>query len=198
MWQATEKTRIGFQYRSKVNLTLDGGSTSALQPTFNNTVLMDITLPENIELSAYHEVNDKWAILGDALWTRWSRFQTLTPKLGNGAPVPAEFQGWSNAWRLSTGATYKHNESWTFRSGIAWDQTPIQDSTRGLRNSGNDTLWISAGATYHSAKDWSLDMGYSYIVADDADINFTGATGVFTGKAESKLHVFDLQWNTHF
>jgi len=198
MWQATERTRVGFQYRSKVNLTLDGTSTSALQPAFNSDVLMDITLPENMELSVYHELNDKWAIHGDALWTRWSRFQTLAPRLSNGAPVPAEFQGWSNAWRLAAGATYKHNDTWTFRGGVAWDQTPINDQHRGLRNPGNDTKWISLGATYHSPKNWSLDMGYSYILADDATINLTGATGVFAGKAESAIHALGFQWNTHF
>ena len=32
--------------------------------------------------------------------------------------------------QCSLGATYRHSENWTFRIGVAYDQTPVPDADR--------------------------------------------------------------------
>ena len=198
MWQATENTRFGMQFRSKSKLTLEGTAMSDAVAAFNGDSEMALTLPETIELSVYHQLDSQWAIHGDILWTNWSRFQTLAPKLANGAPIPEELQDWDDAIRISVGATYQYSDNLKLRAGIAWDQTPVPDSTRALRNPGSDAMWYTVGASYKINERHSVDAAFAYINSEEASITDTGSTGTFSGKGDTSINVFALQWNVKF
>ena len=40
---------------------------------------------------------------------------------------------WRNTWRIGAGANYKLNEAWMMKGGIAYDQTPTNNTDRGVR-----------------------------------------------------------------
>jgi len=90
-------TRLGLHYRSKIDHTLEGDATfntpAAVLATgvpqsrgrIDTSASAEVSLPETVSLSAYHAFNDRWAILADATWTKWSRLEELRVKYGNGA-----------------------------------------------------------------------------------------------------------------
>ena len=40
---------------------------------------IDMTIPQAVMLSGYHQINDQWAILGNVGWQDWSAFGTAGP-----------------------------------------------------------------------------------------------------------------------
>lgn len=60
------------------------------------------------------------------------------------------------------GTTYYYDKNWTFRSGIAFDDSPVPADKRSISIPDQDRFWISAGATYAFNENAS-DAGVSYM-----------------------------------
>ncbi|HZQ60475.1 MAG TPA: outer membrane protein transport protein, partial [Casimicrobiaceae bacterium] len=69
------------------------------------------------------------------------------------------------------GANYRWNDRWMLRGGIAFDQSPVNDTDRTPRLPDSDRTWFSIGAQYKASPQLKLDVGYSYINVDRASIN---------------------------
>ena len=192
LYDASERTRFGLHYRSTIDLLIDGQALSVI-PGFNGPAKLDVTLPDQIEFSAYHELNESWAIHGDVIWTGWSTFDQLVPIIA-GAPIqpPATTENFSNAWRFSIGATWRITDALTLRAGAAYDESPADPAYRNLRIPDSDRIWLSAGLSYQFNPCWALDFGYTHLVTERAVINETTSTGNFTGVIEGSAHLVSL------
>lgn len=127
MLQATESTRLGLAYRSKVSHTLKGNATlrtatGALAADEN--IMGNVDLPESLSLAVHHQFNTKWAVMGGATWTRWSRFKELAIISDGPLLSSTKQENWDDSMRYSLGVSYQYNDKWTLRSGIAFDETP--------------------------------------------------------------------------
>ena len=47
---------------------------TALQKGLNRNLDLGITVPQHVILSGYHELSDRWAVMGDFGWENWSQF----------------------------------------------------------------------------------------------------------------------------
>jgi long-chain fatty acid transport protein len=75
-------TRFGLHYRSKIDHTLEGDATfdtppaaaplAAFSGRVNTTVTAEVSLPETVSFSGFHAFNERWAVLADITWTKWS------------------------------------------------------------------------------------------------------------------------------
>ena len=68
---------------------------------------------------------------------------------------------------------YFSSEKWTFRGGIAWDQSPVSDQSRTVRLPDNDRYWLALGAQFKFGKGGALDFGYAHLFVQSPDINQT-------------------------
>jgi len=199
MFELTDSTRFGLHYRSEVDLTLEGRVVSAAAAIWNGPGIVDVTLPDSLELSAYHEINDRWAIHGDAVWTGWSDFQQLQP-IVFGAPVqpPATIENWNDVWRFSIGTTWKTTDRLTLRAGVAYDQSPVDQQFLTLRIPDSDRLWLSCGMSYQINPCWSIDLAYTHLFTDAVRINETTGSGNFVGTAEGSTNLIAVGMSGHF
>lgn len=192
LYELGDTTRFGLHYRSAIDLKLDGRAVSVLPP-LNSTGTLGIELPDTIEFSAYHEINDRWAIHGDVLWTKWSTFDQLQPYLSNGTPVPATPENWEDVFRYSIGATFKANECLTFRAGVAYDESPVPDAFRTLRIPDNDRIWVSIGMSWQFHQSMRLDVAYTHVFSDDMRIvDGSPTTGIFNGTASGSVDLVSI------
>jgi long-chain fatty acid transport protein len=189
--EPSDSTRLGIAYRSKVNLTIEGDAeVSGLPAPLNvlngtKNAKLDLSLPDSLSLSGLHQLNPQWAIMADVTWTKWSTLDELDVKIQGGSQSVTQLQ-WNDTTRYAIGATYKYSESWLFRSGVAFDQTPVPDSQlRTARIPDADRTWLSVGANYKYNKKLSFDLGYAHLFVDNPDINSSDAydptTGLNTG-----------------
>ncbi len=210
LYELSAETRVGFAYRSKIKHTVDGDATfvvpaSAVALTqsgaFRNTgVHAHLELPDTASLSVYHRMTPKWAVMSDITWTGWSSFDELRVVFDNPAqPDSVQPERWDDTLRYSLGFTYYHDPKWTFRFGIAYDETPIPDAEhRTPRIPGNSRRWIALGGSYSPSDKLTLDVGYTHLFVDDISINSVEvATGHrLVGTYDSSVDILSaqLQW----
>lgn len=180
LYQPTKETRIGLSYRSSVFHQLQGDATfgsvpAALRGSFADTdVKAKVTMPDVVGLGAYHELNDRWAVMGDVQWTNWSRFQQLRIDFAN--PLRSDsvtVENWKDSWFVSLGAAYKWSDKLTLRAGVAYDQSPVRDEYRTPRIPDADRYWVSLGAGYQVTDNIKMDLGYTHVFAHSGSVNLT-------------------------
>jgi len=207
IFQATDATRVGLAYRSKISHHLEGKGSfdipdnGAVQSVAsgagfaNGDIDGKVTLPESASLAIHHQINDKWAVMGDASWTRWSRFQVLAINSTDSDRLnSSKDEKWNNNMRYGLGLTYIHNDTWTFRGGVAYEETPVSDQYRTPRIPDENRKWLAMGASYKYSDNITLDAGYTHIFLNDPTINDTDNNGyTVKGEYDSSVDILAIQ-----
>jgi long-chain fatty acid transport protein len=220
LWDVTPQTRVGGQYRSTVKYHITGNVTfdnpalpttlpPALAPVIgllatnvngvlaNGGITAEIELPDTANLSVFHRLNERWDLMADVQWTGWSVFKELTFVRTTGALLKTTPENFDDTWRVAVGATYHWNDAWSFRGGLAWDQSPVNTPDRTPRLPDGDRYWISVGAQYKFNRNLALDAGFTYIPVRDPDINqndgSTPANGLIKGTYDANVMIFSAQ-----
>jgi len=222
LWQATPDTRFGLSYRSKVKINADGTTTVSnrnIPGTFNHPIAgtqpnpilgavplgdhdaeTTVELPDTAILSVVHQLNERWTLLGDVSWTGWSSIPEL--KIENtGAPNSTLDLRFKDAWRVALGAHYRYSDAWTFKGGVAWDQSPVRDDAyRPSSLPDNDRYWVSLGAQYRFNKHTKVDVGYAHLFVKSTSVNNASSkeAGVLKGDYDSSADIVGVQFSHQF
>jgi long-chain fatty acid transport protein len=204
LFQPTQQTRVGAHYRSSIKYTATG---SLLAPALiggNSTASAGLATPDNFSFSVVHALSPRWDIMGDITWTGWSHLKRLdvvrTSGVASGtSPVSLTFN-WTDTWRTSLGANYKHSDALKFRFGVAFDQTPTNDVDRTARLPDQDRTWIAFGAQWKVSKNGVLDFGYAHEFIKDASVNNRDSvTGLrLIGTFKNQADIFSVQYSHSF
>ncbi|MCW9459698.1 long-chain fatty acid transporter FadL [Klebsiella michiganensis] len=213
LYEVDKNNRYGLTYRSEVKVDFDGDYKSSLPSSLNpiNSALglglpygtggstiggsLTLNLPEMWEVSGYNRVAPKWAVHYSLAYTSWSQFQELkATKTSGGETLFYKDEGFKDSYRIALGTTYYHDDNWTFRTGIAFDDSPVPASNRSISIPDQDRLWLSAGTTYAFNKDASVDVGVSYMHGQH--VEFT--EGPYTFKSEGKAWLYGANFNYRF
>ena len=184
IFQVAPSTRVGVSYRSQVHQNLEGiasfsGVPRPLAPLFpNGHVNAKLATPDSVSGSVFHQLDGQWDLLADLTWTHWSVFQDLTTVRTSGIPLSSTAEHWNDSFRASIGASFHYDENLKFRSGFAYDQSPVPNTYRTPRIPDSDRFWLSIGANYQLAQGTSLDFGYTHIFLANASINKTTDSSV--------------------
>ena len=211
LYELDKNNRYGLTYRSEVKIDFDGDYKSGIRTqanalpgagtafpwgTTNATVPGSLTLnlPEMWELSGYNRVAPQWAIHYSMAYTSWSQFQELKATGSNGQTLFYKEEGFKDSYRIALGTTYYMDKSWTFRTGIAYDDSPVPASKRSISIPDQDRLWLSAGTTYAFNDDASIDVGVSYMHGQKVTVK----EGPYTFDSEGKAWLFGTNFNYAF
>ncbi|WP_406731673.1 outer membrane protein transport protein [Vibrio scophthalmi] len=215
VWQVNDANRIGFTYKSEVNLTLTGHAEglgfdkvagAAKQARYSGS--MDLALPATAEIATFHQVSEKVAIHTSINWTDWSSFKTLEaniPEFGAESSQLIKHENWEDNYRFAIGSTYQYNNKLQLRTGVAYDTSAVSEEHRTATIPETDRLWLSIGAGYQWSEQLSLDAGFTYIMAKDAKMHETdpglGADafgGSFEGEVTGSIWLIGVQANYTF
>jgi long-chain fatty acid transport protein len=173
-------TQVGFSFRSKVDLTLEGDGAfdvpanatplTSMGAFTDSAASASVSLPETISLDLHHQVNDRLGLAFGVIWTHWSRLQELRVEFDNPAQSDSVTElDWNTTWRFAGGADFKVNDALTLRGGLSYEETPIESGEfRTPRIPDAERFWITAGATYAITESILFDIGYAHIFFDDA------------------------------
>ncbi|MCP1500548.1 long-chain fatty acid transport protein [Pseudomonas migulae] len=206
--QATDSTRVGLTYHSKVKYKLDGNTKVdyqlfALQgqnPSQKYDASLDITTPESVDFSVTHQLDDQWTLYAGSTWTRWSRLKEITVE-NEGVPAAlrpqfgtiTEEQNWHDTWAHAIGASYQVNKQWVLRTGFSVDQAPTNNENRSPRIPTGDRKIFSLGAGWSPTEDLTIDVAYSYLMEESVKINETNARNQnYTAKYENSANGFGV------
>jgi long-chain fatty acid transport protein len=146
------------------------------------------------ELSGYNKVAPQWAIHYSVTYTSWSQFQELKATGSDGQTLFYKDESFKDAYRIALGTTYYMDKNWTFRTGIAFDDSPVPADKRSISIPDQDRLWLSAGTTYAFNDDASVDLGISYMHGQHVEIK----EGPYTFQSEGKAWLYGMNFNYAF
>lgn len=195
LWTLSPAMRVGIAYRSALKYRLDGTQ----QPAQPATLRLD--LPDNLTLSVWQQVSDRWEAMGDLSWTGWNSINRLDVVSRNGGgQLASESLGLRNSWRFAWGAAYKASDAWKYKFGVAYERSPVLAGERTAALPDNDRIWLSLGAQWRPLPQAVIDLGYAYIYMRDARINQgnVGNTAVLRGQYDAGVHVLGLQYTQGF
>ncbi|KAA1051162.1 long-chain fatty acid transporter FadL [Pseudocitrobacter sp. 73] len=209
LFELDKNNRYGLTYRSEVKIDFDGDYKSDLPSAYNQILgnfglpagtngsttngSLTLNLPEMWEISGYNRVAPQWAIHYSATYTSWSQFEELKATNSSGTLFQKD-ENFKDAWRLALGTTYYYDDNWTFRTGIAFDDSPVPSNYRSISIPDQDRLWLSAGTTYALNEDASVDVGVSYMHGQSVKFQ----EGPYTFKSEGKAWLFGTNFNYRF
>ncbi|MHC8325740.1 OmpP1/FadL family transporter [Pseudomonas sp. LB1P83] len=205
--QATDSTRVGLTYHSKVKYKLEGDTKvnynllSALgqNPSQKYDASLDITTPESVDFSVTHQLDDQWTLYAGSTWTRWSRLKEISVE-NSGVPAAlnsrfgtiTEEQNWHDTWAHAIGASYKVNKQWILRTGFSVDQAPTNNENRSPRIPTGDRKIFSLGAGWSPTDDLTIDVAYSYLVEESVKVNNSNGRQTYSAKYENSANGFGV------
>jgi long-chain fatty acid transport protein len=205
LYEFNENNRFGFGYRSSVDLDFDDGEfTDYTGSRMSNgqpgktTGRLKIELPDIIELSAFHQLNDSWAVHYGWQMTKWSKFEELkatSPDCANNECF-LKTEHYDDNQRWSVGTTYTLNNDWTLRAGLAYDE---QAGKATLSIPDSDRYWYSAGLTYSVSENMTVDAAFALVQSKSGSFSESDALGnKFTFDAEGVAYLSAIQLNYTF
>lgn len=191
--------RIGFSYRSAMLHNIKGNvqfsnvpslvapgspiqfpNPGVLQNTFfDQNATLSINLPEIYHFSIFQRFADRFAVMGDIAWTRWSEFYAATLTFSNpGTPTGQSVFNYRDELRYSVGLEWYATKALTFRLGFSYDHTPVRSAQFNNPDIPDaDRYLLGAGLRWSVTRNLDLDLAYMHIFENDPQINFTDSTG---------------------
>jgi len=225
LFTLSPSTKVGLSYRSaiqyhtdgKVKLSGDGtpagdraaailSSSNPLVGGRASDVKADLKVPDTFILSVSQQLSDRWEMLGDVSWTGWSSIQNVDIIRTSGIKtnetaqdLPAKFD---DTWRVAMGANYKYTDAIKFMFGIAYDQTPVKNSSTRLTSlPDNDRTWFTVGTQWKPAKEQTLELGAAYLYIPKTKINQNETKegrGWVIGDYNSSVWILGAQYSMAF
>ncbi len=212
IWEPTQAFKIGLAHQSAMTMTLKGDASFEIPASLpatgaaslaakglkNGGGSAELNLPGTTSLGLNYNVSDTFSLQGEAALSTWSRFAELRVKFDTGAPDSITAENWQDTWFYSLGGTWKMNQAWTLRAGLAFDQSAADDNHRTPRIPDNDRKWVSFGASYTHSKAISMDFGYTHIFVEDGKVNLSSAgdnitRGSLTGTIKAAINILAAQ-----
>ena len=206
-WQINESNRLGFTYKSEVDLTLEGYAKgfgfNQANPAAHKSGSMDLALPATAELASFHQLTEKVAVHASINWTNWSSFKELVADFPGENSVEIKQENWEDNYRFALGTTYQMTPKLALRSGIAYDTSAVSEEHRTATIPETDRTWLSIGAGYQWSEQLTLDAGFTYILAKDAKMHETDTAadlfgGSFEGEVTGSIWLVGIQANYRF
>ena len=171
MWSPLDNLRFGLSYRSRVNhnadgdLIIDNGKMNVdafpmLAGKFDATATL--STPAWAMATAAWDVNDLVSLYATFRWTDWSIFSEL--KINSDLPSEPIVNKWQDTYLFSVGTDLRFTNWWTFRAGIGYETSPIDDpKTRTAIIPDADRWWFALGSSFQATDNLQLDVSAAWL-----------------------------------
>ncbi len=176
-------TRFGLTYLSEGDLEFKD------QPDFSNLgpgleailranglldadINVEFTMPQAIMLSAFHELTDRLAFMGNLGWQEWSEFGKVGVAVTSDDPSSLTVdRNYKDTWHVAGGAQYRVADPWLLTAGVAYDSSMVDDDDRTPDLPLGESWRFGAGARYDWSQKLAFGLGYTFLWNGDLDMN---------------------------
>jgi long-chain fatty acid transport protein len=183
LYTATDKLNLGFAYRSKIKVDIDGTAFDLLPAATS------ITLPDEYKFGASYKTSDTLTLNAEADWTNWSTYDTLDVQLPTTMLIDPHF--WQDTWCFRIGGQYKLSEQWKLRAGYLYDTNPVREEYFETRVPDSDRQGPTIGTGYTSGG-ITVDAAYLYLHFNKRTITDSiadGASQILNGNYKAQAHI---------
>jgi len=202
--EPSTSTRFGVTYNSQVKLDFSAPAEfSGLSPVLeallrargllNATLDIPITIPQGVNASVSHRLDDRWTLLGSVGWQQWSKFGQV--ELGvNSATDPTTLKtdlDFKDTWHVAGGAQYRLDGPWLLNMGVAYD-SGFQDSANVSPALPANSAWrFGIGVQKEQSKSFDWAVSAAYIYGGTLDVNKVTSAPVIAGGRGRLVGSFD-------
>lgn len=126
-----------------------------------------ISTPAWLMATAAWDVNDLLSLYATFRWTDWSSFDTLdikSPGLASKGGVKTVENHWQDTYLVSVGADLRFTNWWTFRAGIGYETSAVDDPKyRTAIIPDADRLWLALGSSFQATKNMQIDVSAAWL-----------------------------------
>lgn len=206
LFQATDHTRIGLNYRTRIMMDLEGHSDFLLNRDGvfeSNHFTLNIPLPPSTTLSIYHDITPCWALMGTIAYDQWSVLKdyhatNFAQPLGVVSNVTV-VQRMRNTFDFSVGTHYKLSDRWMLRGSVKYEATPTQNEFRDINFPDARKLGFQIGSRYQINHCVAVDLIYGHVFTKKLPINSTNPVTLASvqGNAKTTIDLLGAQlvWN---
>jgi long-chain fatty acid transport protein len=190
LFELSERTRLGIVYFSQLDLNLSGDID--ISPIgVSAGIDTDLPMPQFVRLGIYHEINQRFALLGTVGWEDWSQMDNIFVSVARGsAKLP---RNWDDTWHIGGGIHYRPSELWLLQAGIGYDTDPTDSDDR-TPDMPIDRQWrYAVGAQYKWSEKISIGGAFEYADYGDGEINNDLLKGEYD-KNDLFFLTFNVNW----
>jgi long-chain fatty acid transport protein len=177
--EASAATRFGLTYRSQVDQGFnDVASVSNLGPILRqrlerlgllgNDVDMSVTIPQEVMLSAYHQLTPAVALMGNFGWQNWDAFGR--PELTVSATSLTLNQEYEDTFHTAAGAQVRVADPYLLSFGFAYDTSAVSDANRTPAFPSDEQFRWALGLQYDWSTSLTLGIAYEFLYLSSAPI----------------------------
>jgi len=195
----TKKYSVGISYRSQVDMKARGESAdfqnipTSMQSTFPDTTFdANLVLPAELTLGIAYNFSPETVLAFDINRTYWGAYESLDVQFNNSAGLSSNPRNYKDVNIYRLGIQHNLSEKTTIRGGAYYDESPIQDGYFTPETPRNDSLGLTAGASYYVTKSLELDFSFLYLMFDEFNGSYdhydqSGTTISFAGDYKSQV-----------
>jgi long-chain fatty acid transport protein len=202
-----EGTRFGATYRSEVEVNFkDLANVKGLGPNLQalltltgvigSRVDLEMTIPQAVMVSGYHELTDNLAVMANFGWQDWSDFGKTNVTVRSASTTRfTDDRNFKDTWHVALGAQYRFLQDWLWSIGFAYDSSPVDDNDRTPDMPLDRQIRYATGLQYDWGENLTLGAAYEYLDLGDAKINQQGGPlkGDLKGDYKTnEIHVFNI------
>ncbi|MBF0264557.1 MAG: outer membrane protein transport protein [Gammaproteobacteria bacterium] len=205
-----DKLSIGVGYRSKVVLKARGENADfenlpgTMQSAYADTTFdANLVLPAELSLGFAYKLTPKTTLAFDFNRTFWNAYTNLDVQFDNAAGTSLNPRNYevSNIYRV--GLQHVINEKFTVRGGMYVDKSPIQSGYFTPETARNDSLGLTAGASYQMSRNLGIDLSFLYLTFDEFEGSYdyydqSGKLVSFGGSYITSVYTLGLGFNYTF
>lgn len=189
-WRPTDKLSLGYSHRSEIDHEVRGSADFTVPANVTPIFMASgrfvdtgagakLTTPSVDTFSGTYYATDRFSVMAEVARTDWHSLEEIRITFDNPAqPDSAENYLWKDSWFYSLGGEYKFSDSFTFRAGVARDDSPVSLPHRTPRMPDQDRMWYSLGLTWNATENFELSASYVKIdLVDTPEVNIGSSTG---------------------
>jgi long-chain fatty acid transport protein len=159
----------------------------AINPRVTEASRLALTTPASLALSLDHQLSSAWSWQASLSWTLWSDFRSIdivstadSPSISLSTQLPQNLNGagyigfipehWRDSLSVALGLSWQLQPDRMLKTGLAYDENPIEQSHRTARVPTNDRVWWTLGMNQQLNAQWSLDLAAGWMWMDALNI----------------------------
>jgi long-chain fatty acid transport protein len=172
MFEPSKSTRIGLVWTSEIEYDFDVDlSIRGVLPGVTHVFPAKIKTyaPQQLMTSAYHQLNERWAVTGNLGWQEWSKFAASSVE-AFGATTSSSLK-LQDTWHAALGAQYQYNAKTKVSAGVAYDNSMYRHQNQANFVIPNGDTWrIGTGVQYVLSPQSDLGLGLEYARSDSSSM----------------------------
>jgi long-chain fatty acid transport protein len=192
LYEPSKTTRFGLTWNSEVKLDFSAptewsGLSRRLETVLanrgllNTTLDLGVTVPQGVNGSFFHQLDDRWALLGSVGWQQWSKFGYVEVGVNSDDPHSlTKNLDYKDTWHGALGAQYQMDRDWRLNFGVAYD-SDFQGEFVSPLVPANSQWRFGVGGQKQESRTFSWGWSAEYAYGGTLDVRNIGSAPVALG-----------------